>query len=343
MNQKDRDALDRYGSRYPGATWTVVPSPSVSGWSEATLAEARRFSDQIGSDAVIIVDRGVVVQQWGEVARKHIVQSVRKSVLSALYGIYGEQGVIDLEATLASLDIDDHPGGLTEAEKQATVGELLMGRSGVYHKAAAESQRIIEGRPPRGSHAPGTFWCYNNWDCNALGTIFEQRTSLGIYDAIERHLAAPLQMQDFTAEDGAYFFQTAFSQHPAYHFDMSARDMARFGLLFLRRGRWRDHQLISEAWIDQSTRAYSDADDGKWGYGYMWWIGKPEAFGGHALVAAIGGKGHAIYIVPGLDVVVVHRIERSNFVHGWDEVDHLLVMILKAHPRSGNNTLIQAE
>ncbi len=57
------------GSGYPAQTWTVVPSPSMLGWSEEKLAEARQFSDQIESDAVVVVDQGIVVAQWGEVAR----------------------------------------------------------------------------------------------------------------------------------------------------------------------------------------------------------------------------------------------------------------------------------
>ena len=209
------------------------------------------MSDHIESDAVVIVDQGIVVEQWGEVARKHLVQY------------------------------------------------------------------------------------YNNWDFNALGTIFEQRTGIGIYDALEQRLGRPLQMQDFTADNGRHYDQETLSAHPVYHFAMSARDMARFGLLYLRRGRWRGRQLIPAAWIDRSTTPYSDVGDERRGYGYMWWIGKAEAFGGHALYMARGGDGHAIYVVPALDVVVVHRIDRLTFASGWDEVDQLLVVILKAYPRDG--------
>ena len=197
----------------------------------------------------------------------------------------------------------------------------------------AEMDKMKARRPARGSHAPGTFWYYNNWDFNALGTIFEQRTGIGIYHALEQRLGRPLQMQDCTADKGRQYDQETLSAHPVHHFDMSARDMARFGLLYLRRGRWRGRQLIPAAWIDRSTTPYSDVGDDRRGYGYMWWIGKAEAFGGHALYMARGGDGHALYVVPALDVVVVHRIDRLTFARGWNEVDQLLVMILKAHPR----------
>jgi len=74
------------------------------------------------------------------------------------------------------LGMDDSPDPLTKQEKQARVVDLLRARSGVYHPVDFESPAQISSRPPRGSHAPGTFWFYNNWDFNALGTIFEKKT-----------------------------------------------------------------------------------------------------------------------------------------------------------------------
>ena len=59
-------------------------------------------------------------------------------MLSSLYGIHVDNGNIDLDATLEELNIDDISPGLTDAEKQATVRDLISSRSGVYHVAAAE-------------------------------------------------------------------------------------------------------------------------------------------------------------------------------------------------------------
>ena len=309
-------------------------TPEDFGWSSARLEGVRQHAESLGTAALMILTDGEVVAAWGDVERTFVMASIRKSLLSALYGIYRAEGPIDLSQTMADLGIDDEPP-LTNAEKQATVADLLKARSGVYHEAASETPGARNARPLRGSHPPGAFWYYNNWDFNVLGTIFEQRTGIGIYDALEQRLGRPLQMQDFTADNGRYYDQEALSAHPVYHFDMSARDMARFGLLYLRRGCWRGRQLIPAAWIDRSTTPYSDVGDERRGYGYMWWIGKAEAFGGHALYMARGGDGHALYVVPALDVVVVHRIDRLTFARGWDEVYQLLVMILKAHPRDG--------
>src|SRR5262249_5297964 len=86
--------------------------------------------------------------------------------------------------------IDDKPPALTDGEKQATVRDLLMARSGVYHEAAAENDHMKQVRPERGSHRHGTFWYYNNWDFNVLGTIYRQRTSGDIFGAGEPRTGA---------------------------------------------------------------------------------------------------------------------------------------------------------
>jgi CubicO group peptidase (beta-lactamase class C family) len=93
---------------------------------------------------------------------------------------------------------------------------------------------------------------------------------------------------------------------------MSARDLARFGLLFLRGGAWRDRQVVPREWVEESTRAHSDA--GPCGYGYMWWV----AAGGKSLPGvylpdgsfwARGTRGHYVLVVPAYDLVVVHRVD----------------------------------
>ena len=91
-------------------------------------------------------------------------------------------------------------------------------------------------RPKRGSHPPGTFWLYNNWDINALGTIYEQATKWSVFTGFDRLIALPLQMEDFDVAHDTRYFRDPSSLHPADMFRMSSRDMARFGLLYLRHG-----------------------------------------------------------------------------------------------------------
>ena len=176
-----------------------------AGWSEAALADVQDWSKQIHSTAVMVVHRGAVVAEWGDTAKRTELASVRKSLLSALIGIAVAERKISLDSTLAQLGIDDNAPALTEVEKQATVRMLLEARSGVYHPALYETPAMARQRPARGSHAPGTFWYYNNWDFNALGTIYEQATGTGIFDALDRLIARPIGMQDYRPQDGVYF------------------------------------------------------------------------------------------------------------------------------------------
>ena len=153
-----------------------MDSPATQGWSAETLDKAREISKSIGTTALMIVQNGVVVAEWGDVAVKSPAHSVRKSLFSALIGSAVEEGKIDLSSTLEELGIDDNEPSLTEIEKQATVGDLIKARSGIYHAALYETRRMTASKPERGSHAPGTFWHYNNWDFNALGTIYRRQT-----------------------------------------------------------------------------------------------------------------------------------------------------------------------
>src|SRR5688572_749682 len=112
----------------PSPIWQRYESVGDAGWSEAALADARRYSEEIGSAAVMVVFGGAVLTHWGPIARRYHCHSVRKSLLSALFGRHVERGTIDLGETLESMGIDDAIG-LTMTEKQATVGDLLKSRS----------------------------------------------------------------------------------------------------------------------------------------------------------------------------------------------------------------------
>ena len=302
--------------RYPGAAFETT-TPEAAGWSAEKLAEAKSWSQQIApSAAVMIVQHGLVVAQWGDVAIKTNLHSIRKSLLGALIGIAVDEHKIDLHATMDSLGIDDNAPGLTPTEKTATVGDLLKARSGVYHAALYETPDMARRRPARGSHAPGTFWYYNNWDFNALGTIYEHATGERIFTALQDRIAKPVGMQDYQPSDGEYFRGTA-SEHPAYPIRMSARDLARFALLYLHEGRWNGRQIVPSAWVRESTQSWSQAfpeQEVGLGYGYLWWIGFPSNNGAPLVnvppgtFAAIGAEGQYAFVIPAYDLVIVHRI-----------------------------------
>jgi CubicO group peptidase (beta-lactamase class C family) len=292
---------------FPGAAWEKA-DPAALGWSLPQLAAARRYARDIHSTAVVIIQDGRVIASWGDAARKVEIHSVRKSFMSALYGIAVARKQIVLDRTLAELAIDDKPPSLTAAEKRATVRDLLMARSGIYHQAAYETRTMEEERPARGSHPAGTFWFYNNWDFNALGTILRNATGEDTFAAVDRLIARPIGMQDFAASDGNYV-RNKVSDHPAYTMRISARDLARFGWLYLNRGRWDGRTIVPAAWVAESTRSYSDARPGV-GYGYLWWVSlKGMQFRtdtGLGSFSARGNGGQYIIVAPARRIVVVH-------------------------------------
>jgi len=318
--------------RFPDTTWERVDS-ECAGWSRQKLEKAESWSRQIGSIAVMVLHRGAIVAEWGDTAAKTELASIRKSVLSALIGIAVERQQIDLSQTIGSLGIDDNEPSLSPEEKSATVRDLLQARSGVYHAALYETRAAAAMRPARQSHRPGTFWYYNNWDFNTLGTIYERAVRSSIFDALEREIAKPIGMQDYQPSDGRYVTGAA-SVYPAYPIKMSARDLARFGLLYLNKGRWQDRQIIPEAWVEESTRAYSHSEWGP-GYSYLWWtepvsVLAPSVNLPDGAFFAAGTGGQYAFIIPAYDLVVVHRGPHPDGGADLRTVGRLLWLILDA-------------
>jgi CubicO group peptidase (beta-lactamase class C family) len=319
---------------FPGATWEHLPAGST-GWSTETLAKAASWSKLIGETAVMLVQHGLVVAQWGDTAAKTPLASVRKSLLSALIGIAAGRFPNALDRTLGDLGIDDNAPSLSAEEKTATVRDLLEARSGVYHPALCEPPGMAEHLPARFSHQPGTFWYYNNWDFNALGTIYDHATGSSIFDAFDREIARPTRMEDYHPWDGTYVIGTA-SVYPCYNFDMSARDLARFALLYLNNGRWGEREIVPAQWVKDSTRPYSQAGFGL-GYGFMWWIGfidnsvapvvnvPPGTFFGW------GYGGQFAFVMPADDLVVVIRNANCRETGpSLREIGRLLWLVLDA-------------
>lgn len=319
----------------PADPWLQYATPEEAGFSPTGLEAAFRLADQAGSAAVMAVHRGQVLLAWGDVARELELHSVRKSLYSALFGIALQRQALALDDTLGELGIDDLRG-LSAAEGSARVADLLAARSGVYHPSAYSPADMDEGLPARGSHPPGTFFYYNNWDFNAAAGILEQAIGIDLYHAFERWIAEPIGMEDYDPADGYRAFEPTVSRWPAHTFRMSTRDLARFGQLYLQGGRWRGRQVVPVDWIERSTRAVSRFEDGS-GYGFMWWVYPAGSLPAERyptardfdIVQARGTGGQALFLVPGAELAVVHRgdTDRDRGVSGravWSLLEAIL-------------------
>lgn len=266
-----------------------------------------------GIDAFIALRNGRVVFDHGPTDVPTNLHSARKSVLSVLFGIAHAKGLVDIHATLADLGVDEPGAPLTEVERSATVEMLLQARSGVYLASGAETQNMKDGRPARGQFAPGEHFYYNNWDFNVLGAIFEQETSLPIGEALDQWLAQPLGMEDFHPSHVIYDRDAASTRYRTYRIHMSARDLARIGLLIQQKGAWSGKQIVPADWVELTTRAASSAQTRAYdGYGYLWWSNSERD-----VIAGDGWGGQFLHIDRNGPYVLVSRRDTGNSRLGY--------------------------
>jgi len=320
-------------------------APEEAGFSSDSLRSVLDLYEKNGASALMVVYDGNVLLSKGDIARRYDCHSMRKSLVSALYGIYSHQGKIDIQKTLKELGIDDTVK-LTEQEKSATIQDLLKARSGVYIAAFGEAKSMKNERPARGSHPHNTFFYYNNWDFNVLGSIFQKETGVGLFEAFNESFAKPLEMEDFRPIDGRFWRDTSVQTiYPKYDIKMSARDLARFGTLYCNAGSWTNHQILSKDWISESFTPYSTTDhvSYKESYGYLWWIQVLDD--SLPMYSALGWGGHILTIVPKEKLVVVKRHDTYSGSGGDTWTGTYVRRIVRAHvlPPKSNPNLVPLE
>lgn len=367
---------------FPVTQWSTA---DPKGWQSLDKVEA--LFKELDSKAMMVIHKGQPVLTLGPVEKPYMLASLRKSVLNALYGAYDADRPINMKTNLEALAIDDRPP-LSTDEKLATLEDLMGARSGIFHSAHYEQGGWREEKDNARqwalkmfgqANAPhGRVWLYNNWDFNVLGPIYEQISQEKMGDSFLKRLAQPLSMEDFSADDVSYVGnesyaerrQGNYSDHPAYMFHMSTRDLARLGVLFLNCGQWQDKQLIDREWIFRSVQGIpvsQGAPEGKtihrfYGqYGWLWWVDKPgqrrsfwKLRTSQPVYFGQGARGHYLWIAPYLDLVVVHQVATPGGLSTWDQLrrrflgspkitdqqfQEILRLIIKAHPEGATALL----
>jgi len=306
--------------------------PEAKGYSSQKLDLLKTHLEKSGASSMMVIVDGDVVFEWGETSKKHVIHSMRKVLLNSHIGIAIGQGKIDTSLTLRELEINDIEPKLSESEQNARIVDLLKSRSGVYHNAAAVSEGMLRNMPERNSFAPGEHYYYNNWDFNTIGAILEKQTGQSIYELFEQEIAIPLSMNDYKGEyctidaesenakrpddddiDGFYQYENSKSQYPAYHFRMSTRDLALYGLLYMNNGNWNGKQIIPKDWIDISTRPYSIYNpEYRLAYGMLWRVIVPNEDTKRNSFFHTGVGIHMLGVYPDLNMVFVHRVDTEN-------------------------------
>ncbi|MGA9119395.1 MAG: serine hydrolase [Bacteroidota bacterium] len=314
----------------PGKIWMQYATPEEAGFSSGKLKSVEELYEKNAASALLVVYDGNVLLSKGDITRRYDTHSMRKSLISALYGVYSASGKIDIHRTLKETGIDDSVK-LTDQEQSATIQDLLKARSGIYIPAFGEVKSMSDSRPARGSHLPNTFFYYNNWDFNVLGAIFERVTGLGLFEAFDASLAKPLGMEDFRPIDGRFWRDTTQQTiYPKYDIKMSARDLARFGTLYSTGGMWNGQRILSTDWIAATFTSYSTTNDvtSGGGYGYLWWLQVLDD--SIPMYTARGWGGHVVAVVPGYKLVVVERHDTFNGRGGPAEAESCVRMLIAA-------------
>jgi CubicO group peptidase (beta-lactamase class C family) len=167
---------------------------------------------------------------------------------------------------------------------------------------------------------PGTEWYYNGGNTNLLGETIRQATGQRMDAFAAQHLFAPLGITDYEWD-----FINPDMIHASGNLQLRPRDMAKFGTLYLNGGMWNGQQIVSQAWVEASTQAYTTLSWGG-GYGYQWWL-RSYNLGSEKVDTfyAAGWGGQRINVFPSLDMVVVFT--GGNYVDE-EPVDEILTRFI---------------
>lgn len=298
----------------PGGTWQTI-DPATIGWDSTALRNALDWAGGQRSTAVVILWRGRIVaerywQGWTP-ATDSIIASAGKSVLSTLVGQLAATGRLSLEDPVSRW-LGAGWSRAPATEPRITVRDLLAMASGLNDSLQAVAP-------------PASRFYYNN---PAYYQLFQvvQRASGQEINAASRTLL-------FDAIGMTSRWRLSFDTgEPGFILSATARDMARFGLLALSKGRWDGSAVLRDsAWFEQAWRA-STPDNA--GYGYLWWLNGSASYrtpgpyllpavqsmlipsAPRDLKAALGKGDKKIYVVPSLDVVVVRHGQEADAAGG---------------------------
>jgi CubicO group peptidase (beta-lactamase class C family) len=262
----------------------------------------------------------------------HNLASVTKSVTSALVGIAIDRGLIEGVDEPVFAFFPEYASLNDEEKDTITLYHLLTMTSGLewnemdlsYGDTRNDLIQLFIVSDPKAYilskpviSEPGTEWYYNGGGTNLLGEAIREVSGLRMDDFAEEYLFDPLDITNYEWD-----YINSDMVHASGNLRLQPRDMAKFGYLFLNRGVWNGERIISEEWVEESTKKHvspSWAD----GYGYQWWLKtyRSDSISVDSFYAA-GWGGQRIIVFPSLDLVLVFT--GGNYV-GQEPVDEIVV------------------
>lgn len=235
----------------------------------------------------------------------HDVKSVSKSIISSLVGIALQKKIITgINQAVYDLLPEYFPDDINPIKMKINLENLLTMASGldldengpIMGKIMANDNWIKGTLSQPITSEPGEQFNYCTLLTHIISAILTETSGISLLDYSQKYLFEPLDINRVHWEKGPQGFY--FGGDKLW---LTPRDMAKFGVLFVNKGKWKDKQLIPEEWIRESTiNQFPNFDsDGFSGYGYGWWLSDNKSF--HAR----GYGGQIISIYPDWNTVVV--------------------------------------
>ncbi len=277
-----------------------------------------------GGPAGLILKDGYIIAQWGDIDRVDMTFSVTKSYLSTMAGLAIDDGLIKNVRDKVQSYVWD--GNFDTAHNSKITWHHLLTQSSDW-SGDLFGMKDWNDRPPREGGIddwknrkliePGTNFEYNDVRVNLLSysllNVWRKPLPQVLKDRIMDPIGASTTWRwygydhSWVTIDGVKMQSVSGGGHSGGGVFISAADHARFGLLFLRNGKWNGKQLISENWVKMVQQS-SEANDS---YGYMWWLNKGERKWDNDLSQSIyyaaGFGGNFIVVDKAHELVVVTR------------------------------------
>jgi len=295
----------------------------------------------------LVLRHGYIVAEWGDTARVDMSFSAAKSYLADLAGLALDRGLIrDIDDPVREY-VDD--GGFDPPHNSRITWRHLLQQTSEWtgtlwgkpdmvdhnRQTTASSTVLAKSQgAARDLRPPGTLWEYNDVRVNRLALALLRFWGQPLPDLLKSAIMDPIGASatwewhgydnSSVTIDGRTMTSVTGGGHWGGGLWINSRDHARFGYLHLRRGRWRDQQLLSEAWIDTETMP-STANPG---YGCLWWLnaGQPRYPSAPASsYFAIGWGTNLLWVDPEHDLVAVARWIDAGAVDGF--LGHTLAAI----------------
>lgn len=301
--------------------------------SEGKEWNTEAYLKEVNSDGMLIlIDGKIVYERYDNGMQphdRHMSYSVGKSVASTVVGLAVEHGVLD--------SVDDQVLKYLPELKGTGYDGVTIAQCLEMSTGADFQEDYEEGQPsdmPRfqkhtafdkyymdfiktigKKRKPGTYNGYSSMDALVAGMAVHR--ALGDKEFgqfMHESLWEPLGAE----QDAKWIVDPEGAPATAGGFFACLRDYAKFGQLFLQKGRWGDKQIISEAWVKQATTPHAPhlmpglRDDclKPWGYGYLWWT--PEfPYGGDFFASGIHSQ--YVYVNPSKNMVIVTLSANTNF------------------------------